>query len=154
MIKNLTFLSPLRRILCCGMLFVSLPVLAMSQSPEDEPVPVEPVSLEEAKAGKYGQQFENRDPEADAQAAIEKGDLRLLGFALRATSVPGVAAADRQAALDVCGVRLLEGFGDVLRKGQDMTARRLAHAYATRYNLVMVKACLAKQDSNFSAQPE
>jgi len=94
------------------MLLVSLPVLAMSQSPED--APVEPVSLEETKTGKYGQQFENRDPEADAQAAIEKGDLRLLGFALRVTSVPGVVAADRQAALDACGVRLLEGFGDVL----------------------------------------
>ncbi len=106
--------------------------------------PVETFSIEDAKTGKYGKQFEGRDPEADARAALDKGDIRLLGFALRVTSVPGVAAADRQAAMEACGVRLLKGFGDVVRRDEDMSARRQAHEYAGRYNAVVVKSCLKK----------
>ncbi len=136
---------PLRPALCCCLLVVSNPAISMSQSPEDVPVEtVEPVSIEDAKAGKYGRQFENRDPEADARAALDKGDTRLLGFATRMTSVPGVAAADRQAAMDACGVHLIKGFGDVIRSKEELLARRQASEYAVRYNTVVLKSCLKK----------
>ena len=140
---------PIRSILCFYLLTASLPslatMLAMSPVPEDAPMePVEVFSIADAKAGKYGRQFEDRDPEADARTALDKGDIRLLGFALRVTSVPGVAATDRQAAMEQCGVRLMEGFGDVVRRDEDMSARRQAHEYAARYNAVMLKSCLKK----------
>lgn len=91
---------------------------------------------------KLGAQYEQRDPEADARAAIEQDDLRLLGFATRATTLPGVAAEDREAAMESCGVRLLEGFGDVIRSDAELAAMRKASAYAKRYNAVMLLECL------------
>ena len=114
--------------------------MAMSQSPEDAPVmPVDAASIE----ARY-EQFENRNPEADARAALHKGDLRLLGFALRATVVPGVAASDRQTAMDACGVRLIKGFGDVMRSDDQALAMQQAHIYAKRYNTVVLAQCLKK----------
>ena len=88
--------------------------------------------------------FEDKNPEADARAALAKGDLRLLGFALRVTNVPGVAAADRQAAMDACGVRLMKGFGDVIRSDDQAAAMQQAHGYAKRYNAVVIAQCLKK----------
>ena len=85
------------------------------------------------------------NPEKNARTALDKGDIRLLGFALRATSVPGIAATDRKAAMNICGVRLIRGFGDVIRKGEDMTARQQAFEYAKRYNAVVLEACLPKE---------
>lgn len=133
------FCLPLRPVLCGCLWLVSLPVLAMSSSPEAAP---EPVSVEDARAGKYGQPYVNRDPEADARAAIEQGDLRLLGFASRVTTLPGVAAAEREAAMETCGVRLMAGFGDVIRSEAELAAMRRASAYAKRYNAVMLGACM------------
>ena len=111
----------------------------MSSNPEDEPF-----SIEDARAGKYGKQYENRNPEADARAAIEKGDLRLLGFASRVTTTPGVAVAKRKMAMDICGVSLMKGFGDVIRSDKELAAMRLASAYAKRYNAVVLERCLKK----------
>lgn len=111
----------------------------MSLSPEDAP---ESVCVEEAGKVKLGAQYAQRDPETDARAAIEQDDLRLLGFAARVTALPGVAAAEREAALAVCGVRLLEGFGDVIRSDAELAAMQQASAYAKRYNTVMLEACL------------
>lgn len=129
----------LRPALYCCLWLATLPVLAMSSSPEDAP---EPVSVEDARTGKLDQQYANRDPEADARAAIEQGDLRFLGFATRVTTLPGVAATDQEAALAVCGVRLLEGFGDVIRSDAELAAMRQASEYAKRYNAVMLLECL------------
>ena len=128
-----------RPALCYCLLLVSLPVLSMSQNPEEEIVP-----LKDTRTDMHGEQFENRNPEEDARAAIDAGDLRLLGFATRVTSVPGVAATDRQAAMDACGVRLLEGFGDVIRSKEELLARRQASKYAVKYNRVILEQCLKK----------
>ncbi|MDT8451819.1 MAG: glutamyl-tRNA amidotransferase [Gammaproteobacteria bacterium] len=111
----------------------------MSSNPEEES---EPVAAEDSSAVKRGTQYEQRDPEADARAAIERGDLRLLGFATRVTSLPGVVAEDKEAALAACGVRLLEGFGDVIRSDEELAAMQQASAYAKRYNAVMLGVCL------------
>lgn len=129
---------PLYAVLYGCFLLAATPVSAMSSSPEES----KPVSAEDASAMKRGAQYEQRDPEADARAAIEQGDLRLLGFATRATTLPGVAAADREAALDACGVRLLAGFGDVIRSDEELAAMRKASAYAKCYNAVMLGVCL------------
>lgn len=130
---------PLCVVLYGCFLLAATPVSAMSSSPEEE---AEPVSAEDTSTAKRGAQYEQRDPEADARAAIERGDLRLLGFATRVTSLPGVAAADREAALDACGVRLLAGFGDVIRSDEELAAMQQASAYAKRYNAVVLGVCL------------
>lgn len=130
---------PLCVVLYGCFLLAATTVSAMSSSPEEES---EPVSAEDTSAVKRGVQYEQRDPEADARAAIERGDLRLLGFATRVTSLPGVAAASREAALDTCGVRLLAGFGDVIRSDEELAAMQQASAYAKRYNAVVLAVCL------------
>ena len=109
----------------------------MSENPEHEPV-----SLEGASANKYDTLYKDRNPEADARTALDKSDLRLLGFALRATVVPGVALADRQAAIEACGVQLIKGFGDVMRSDEQAAAMQQAHEYAKRYNAVIIIECL------------
>ena len=126
---------PLYPALCCCLLLVSLPVLAMSPIIEDA---TNITSSDHSKA------LANSNPEQDARAALAKGDLRLLGFASRATSLPGVPLADRQAALDVCDVRFMEGFSDVVRSDKELASRGLAHDYAVRYNAVVLAQCLKK----------
>ncbi|MCW8830923.1 MAG: hypothetical protein OQK32_05305 [Gammaproteobacteria bacterium] len=106
---------------------------------------MKPASMVDIKTAKLTKQYEDRDPEADAQAAIEKGDLRLLGFAGRNTTISGVSAEDRQPAMDACGVRLMEGFGDVLRSQEELQARQLAYKYAIRYNTVVLAKCFKKE---------
>lgn len=124
---------PLFPALCCYLLLLSNFAFSMSQSPEDAPAkPADVVSIE------------HKNPESDARAALAKGDLRLLGFALRATVVPGVEATDRQAAMDACGVRLMKGFGDVVRSDNELSAMQMAFKYAQRYNTVVIERCLKK----------
>lgn len=130
------YFSNIRPALFLCILTVSLPGLAMSENPEHEPV-----SLEAASTNKYGTLYKDRNPEVDARTALDKGNLHLLGFALRATVVPGVALADRQAAIEACGVQLIKGFGDVMRSDEQANAMQKAHKYAERYNAVVLKQC-------------
>jgi hypothetical protein len=124
----------------------SLSACAMSQGPEksSEVSPVAPVTIMDTRAEKLGKQYENRHPEEDARAALAKGDFRLLGFATRLTSVPGIVAADWEMVMNSCGVRLLEGFGDVISSKAELVAIRLASSYALRYNTVVRVECLRK----------
>jgi len=124
----------------------SLFACATSPSPDDSngSTPVAPVSTMDVRAIKLGEQYQNRNPEEDARAALAEGDFRLLGFARRATSVPGIVGAEWEAAMNNCGVRLLEGFGDVVRSEAELSAARLAAGYAKRYNAVVRAVCLAK----------
>lgn len=96
----------------------------------------------DARADKLGKQYENRNPEADARAALAEGDYRLLGFATRATSLPGIAVSNWQAVMTNCGIRLLEGFGDTIRSEAELLAARLAASYAKRYNAVVSETCM------------
>ncbi|MDH5613166.1 MAG: hypothetical protein OEY66_12010 [Gammaproteobacteria bacterium] len=131
---------------CC--LFVlaasSLSACATNVYPDGstEDTPVAPVSAMDAHAARLAKQYENRNPEEDARAALAEGDFHLLGFATRATSIPGIAAADWEAVMNNCGVRLMEGFGDVVRSKAELSAARLASSYAKRYNAVVRAECL------------
>ena len=118
------------------LLMISLPTHAISPVTEN---------TTNTTSSEHGKTLPDSNPEADARAAMVKGDLRLLGFALRATVVPGVALTDKQAAMDACGVRLMKGYGDVVRSDDQANAMQLAHEYAKRYNAVMVIECLKKQ---------
>ncbi len=148
--KTVYFLG-IHSVLCCFLLTTSLSVQAMGKKQDDSTVnkpanqPVKPTSLEGIRSTKLLRQYENRNPEADAQAALDKSDLRMLGFAGRGQTLPGVSAEIKQAAMDTCGVRLMSGFGDTVRSQKELQARHLAHKYAVRYNAVVLAKCF-KQD--------
>ena len=81
-------------------------------------------------------------PAADAKYAIENEDMRLLGFALRGYHIPGVKAADRQRYIDKCGIRVLEGFGDVIKDETQASNMKRASAYAREYNAAIIARCM------------
>ncbi len=114
----------------------------MSQAPDEKRL--EPTSFANSKVTKSNKAYASNDPAADAQAALTKGDLRLLGFAQRLTIIPGIEPNNRQAAIDACGVRLMKGFGDVIRSDDELSAMQVAHEYAKRYNAVIIERCLVK----------
>jgi hypothetical protein len=84
------------------------------------------------------------DPLHDAKQAIHKGDLRLLAFAGRAISIPGVDLAVYPLARiqQQCGYRTLKGTGDTLRVGEQTSLRSKAHDYAVIYNRKVIAACV------------
>ncbi len=83
------------------------------------------------------------DPLKDAKQAIYEGDLRLLAFAGRAISLPGVDLAVHPLARiqQQCGYRTLKGTGDTLRVGERTSLRSKAHDYAVIYNEKIIAAC-------------
>ena len=59
------------------------------------------------------------DPQADANQAVKQNDLRLLGLATRSVNIPGIEKKDLLKYEEVCGVQLIEGISDVVRKDLD-----------------------------------
>ena len=88
------------------------------------------------------------DPVVDANTALANGDKRLLCFASRATIVPGVELAQKQAYIDKCGLRFIEGFGDVIRSEEQLENMKKAEAYAKHYNAVIIMQCRIKPAGN------
>jgi hypothetical protein len=86
------------------------------------------------------------DPKADANLAIEKQDFKLLAFAGRATSFPGLK--EELSALSVlrqqCGYRLLANTSDALRSENQLTQRKKLYQYAATYNVLVAGACQKK----------
>lgn len=82
----------------------------------------------------------------DAQRAIEQQDLRLLAFAGRALSLPGIDLAiyslDRLE--QNCGYRILKGTGDMLQNENDQALRSKMHDYALSYNQQILIACFGQ----------
>ena len=115
-----------------------MPVAAMSDAPEDD-------IGEETDTMPYtpAEWQQNADADADAAGAIEHGDLRLLAFATRGTSIPGIEPATGQRYTEQCGVRYLKGFGDVIRSENQLQAMTAAHAWAEAYNRLIIEACRA-----------
>lgn len=105
-------------------------VMAMSMSPDNEQIS-EDSGL-------------NQAPETAARMALKKGDFRLLGIATRVTSIPGVPTHDRQLAIETCGVRLMEGLGDVIRSDDELATMQQAFDYAQKYNQLVIVACFKK----------
>lgn len=87
----------------------------------------------------------NAEPKSDAQQAIVNKDFRLLAFAGRAISIPGIDFAEYplEHLQQQCGYRLLKGTGDVLRIGEQSALRTKTHDYAVIYNQYMLAACNA-----------
>ncbi|MFM5227673.1 hypothetical protein ACET9H_00010 [Aeromonas media] len=75
-------------------------------------------------------------------ASLAKQDYRLIVRAGRGEVAPGIAADQQAAAKARCGVRYLDGLGDVIRPEQKEAHARLS-TYASEYNQLMVTHCPA-----------
>jgi len=81
------------------------------------------------------------DPQKDAQEAIKKGDLRLLGLATRSVNIPGVTKEETLAYEQKCGVQLIEGISDVVRSDEHLRLMQKARSYALSYNAIIKTKC-------------
>ena len=81
------------------------------------------------------------DPQADANQAIKKNDLRLLGLATRSVNIPGISKADTLKYEEQCGVQLIEGISDVVRSDEHLRLMQKARSYALKYNAVIKTHC-------------
>ncbi len=87
------------------------------------------------------QWLDTADPQADAARAIAQNDLRLLGLAMRALSLPGVDPDDHYRYEQACGVRLIEGISDVVRSDEHLRLMQMARSYALQYNAIIKTQC-------------
>ena len=81
------------------------------------------------------------DPQADAELAIAQGDLRLLGLAMHALSIPGVDHDEIQAYEQACGVKLIDGVTDFVTSQEHLRLMQKARSYALRYNAIVKIQC-------------
>ena len=81
------------------------------------------------------------DPQADANQAVKKNDLRLLGLATRSVSIPGISKADTMKYEQHCGVQLIEGISDVVRSDEHLRLMQKARSYALKYNEIIKTHC-------------
>ena len=81
------------------------------------------------------------DPQADANQAVKKNDLRLLGLATRAVNIPGISQEDTLKYEEHCGVQLIEGISDVVRSDEHLRLMQKARSYALKYNAIIKSHC-------------
>lgn len=81
------------------------------------------------------------DPQTDAQEAIKKGDLRLLGLAGRSVNIPGVIKEETLKYEMKCGVQLIDGVSDVVRSDEHLRLMQKARSYALSYNAIIKTKC-------------
>lgn len=78
--------------------------------------------------------------EQEVGANLARQDYRLIVIAGRGEFAPGIAAEQQAAAKARCGVRYLDGLGDVIRPEQKEAHAKLS-AYASEYNRRMLAHC-------------
>lgn len=86
---------------------------------------------------------ENANAENDAALAVAHKDFRLLAYAARNTVVPGVDQNEKAMLSKKCGLRMIEGFGDVVRSQAQLQAMKAMHDYAATYNKIVAAQCSA-----------
>ncbi|HEH9417780.1 TPA: hypothetical protein SIA31_001805 [Aeromonas sobria] len=79
--------------------------------------------------------------EQEVAANLARQDYRLIVIAGRGEFAPGIAAELQAETKARCGVRYLDGLGDVIRPGQQEIRAKLS-AYASEYNRQMLEHCL------------
>jgi hypothetical protein len=99
--------------------------LSHASARAEEVVPVEVLKL---------RWIDQASPVAEAQAAIEQGDCALLGVYGYTLVVPGVGEARRQELEKECGVRPIDGTGDVWVNKEHGRLIQKATEYVRIYN--------------------
>ena len=83
----------------------------------------------------------SQSAQEDAHYAIENSDLRLLGFAARGASIPGLSPEQTEIYSKQCGIRFFADFGDIIRDKSEADNRKKAAIYAQQYNAVILESC-------------
>jgi hypothetical protein len=99
---------------------------AMSKSPEDYRPPI---WTESAQADK------------DATYALANNDLRLLAYTTRGTMVPGIRLDEKELLSRKCGLRMITGFGDIVRSDEQLRQMKAMREYAEKYNEIIAAQC-------------
>ena len=84
---------------------------------------------------------EYANAEKDASIAVAHKDFRLLAYATRGIMVPGIEQDEKALLSQKCGLRMLEGFGDVVRSQEQLKKMRAFHDYVTAYNIIVAAQC-------------
>lgn len=105
---------------------------AMSKSPESYVPPVWNASAE---------------ADQDAVYALANGDLRLLAYTTRDIMVPGIEPEQKSLLSEQCGLRMMQGFGDVVRSDEQLQTMKAMREYATEYNKIVAPQCSATKSS-------
>jgi hypothetical protein len=87
------------------------------------------------------QWIKDANPQKDAQLALSKGDLRLMGLPQRAVIIPGIAADEMNKYELYCGVKLIEGVSDTVLNEGHLQLMKKAHQYALQYNAIIKPHC-------------
>ena len=90
--------------------------------------------------------LQDADPSRDVAQASERGDTRLLAFAGRAPTLPGVPAESMAQAKTSCGTRILPGSTDAVQGDVHLKLLQQAQDYAAAYNQLMLDSCLKQPD--------
>ena len=91
---------------------------------------------------KHLQWVHEADAVADAQAALARGDFRLMVVPGRGQVIPGVEASQRNSYSLKCGTRLLPGMSDAVRDEEHLRLLKKASEYGARYNQIIIEKCL------------
>jgi type IV pilus biogenesis protein CpaD/CtpE len=87
------------------------------------------------------QWIKDANPQQDAQLAVSKGDLRLMGLPQRAVIIPGITADEMNKYELRCGVKLIEGVSDTVLNNRHLQLMKKAHQYALQYNAIIKPHC-------------
>ena len=83
----------------------------------------------------------------DAERAINNNDFRLYKLPVRGGVILGVSVSERSRAEILCGTRILEGAGDVIRNDEELQKHREITNYAEEYTQIVYTACRQKKES-------
>lgn len=82
-----------------------------------------------------------RNPEAEAQTALSRGERYLLCNAGRSATLPGLSPQQATQARQVCSVQCLEGVTDAIYGENHRKYLGVALDFSARWNQIMLNAC-------------
>jgi len=85
--------------------------------------------------------LKTKNPHADVQTAIQRGERYFLCGIGRGASVPGIPAAAYQAVRNNCPTRCLEGVSDAIYGQHHLAYLETAERYSSIWNQTMLTAC-------------
>jgi hypothetical protein len=92
------------------------------------------------------QWHENANAEDDAGVALKYDDKRLLAYYGRGVVIPGIQPDEKEILSEKCGLRMMDGFGDVVRSDAHLEKMKIMRAYAEKYNQLVAPQCRKDKD--------
>ena len=98
-------------------------------------------SIKQTKEQEYQRllhELEQKDANRDAQQAIERGDIHVLGYQAGRGQfkIPSVDQSQNR-----CAIKQIDGMGDVIYGESHLKYRIAVKAYASQFNQIMVRHC-------------